>query len=345
MNMLRTAVGLDIGHSYLKLVQLQKKRRGPIEVVCCDVQSTPPGCLEAGVVVDPQTLEGAIAELFEKNRAKRDCVCIAISGAGLDLRQLELPVMVRNELKQAIAWELKELIIYESTPLEDIFFDFHLLTKGKSGELARILVVSASKSQIYGYIDVCKGAGLSLEIIDMGLLSLPHIFPRTTPLCHIILGARSIQILIRNANGHRLGRLIPVGCENLVDALAKDEGLSQEQARHTLSNDGLDYQGVYGEEMKKTTSQMVTGIMQSLEYERIQQRLNSIGDVAEEVFICGGGALFPHMAALLEDALHLPVRILDPYAELSIDKPVLVEEWGPMLVPAFALAYRGLKER
>ncbi|HHV44209.1 MAG TPA: pilus assembly protein PilM [Firmicutes bacterium] len=342
--MLRTAVGLDIGHSYLKLVQLQKKRLGPPELTSCAVHPTPPGALDRGLVADPHSLGVAITELFEKSQARRDFVCVAISGMGLDLRQIELPMMGKNELRQAIAWELKDLAIYEHLPLEEIVFDFHPLTKGKTGDLVKILVVSARKSQIYGYINVCKQVGLALEIIDLGLLSLPYLIENPGPLCHIILGSESLQLLVCNAEGYRLGRLIPVGCRHLIEALAQDEGLSYEEAMQMLSH-GWDTERIYGGEMQQVISQMISGIMQSLEYERVQQRHNSINDVVEEILVCGGGALFAEITQLLKNELGLPVRPFDPFGLISIRQEAQLNSWGPMLVPALALAYRGVKER
>src|SRR5581483_11396654 len=75
----RSIVGLDVGSSSIKAVELKKGRDG-LEVAHLGLEPLAPDIVVDSMIVDSGTVSSAIAKLFNENQIKTRAVATAVSG-------------------------------------------------------------------------------------------------------------------------------------------------------------------------------------------------------------------------------------------------------------------------
>ncbi len=113
-------VGLDIGSSSVKAVELQGK---PAALSLASLGSAP---LQPDTVVDRQIMElndmsNVIASIFHNQQIKTDRVATGVSGFFVIVKNIFVPQMSREELEESIEWHAEEHIPYDisDVSLED----------------------------------------------------------------------------------------------------------------------------------------------------------------------------------------------------------------------------------
>jgi len=93
----RQLVGLDIGSSGIKLVQL-KENRGRHVLQKFGFKPLEPEVIVDGTVMDEGRVVSAIKELFDELNVKVKQVAVSISGHAVIIKKISLPPMPDDEL-------------------------------------------------------------------------------------------------------------------------------------------------------------------------------------------------------------------------------------------------------
>ncbi len=105
----KTIVGLDVGSSSIKAVELKKGRDG-IEVVHLGLEPLAPDIVVDSMIVDSGTVSSAISKLFTDNQIKTRSVATAVSGHSVIVKKISLPSMSDQELAETIEKEAAQHI-------------------------------------------------------------------------------------------------------------------------------------------------------------------------------------------------------------------------------------------
>ncbi|HYY52973.1 MAG TPA: pilus assembly protein PilM, partial [Myxococcales bacterium] len=97
----KLALGLDIGSSSVKLVQLKEAKRGYL-LEAFGVAALPP---EAIV----EAIRGLVAQYKLKNRE----AAIGVSGHSVIIKKISMPKMTQEELEESIQWEAEQYIPFD----------------------------------------------------------------------------------------------------------------------------------------------------------------------------------------------------------------------------------------
>ena len=100
----KTIVGLDVGSSSIKAVELKKGRNG-IEVAHLGLEPLAPDIVVDSMIVDSGTVSSAIAKLFTDHEIKAKNVATAVSGHSVIVKKISLPSMSDQELAETIEKE------------------------------------------------------------------------------------------------------------------------------------------------------------------------------------------------------------------------------------------------
>src|SRR6266550_5345704 len=95
----KTIVGLDVGSSSIKAVELRKTRQG-IEVAHLGLEPIAPDIVVDSMIVDSGTVSSAIAKLFTDTEIKAKAVATAVSGHSVIVKKISLPSMSDQELDE-----------------------------------------------------------------------------------------------------------------------------------------------------------------------------------------------------------------------------------------------------
>ncbi len=105
----KNVVGLDIGSSAVKAVELKAAGKG-YRVAAFGMQPVPPESIVDGAIIDAGAVADAIRRIFTGNKGfKTKDVCASLSGNAVIVKKITLPVMTPSELDDSISWEAEQV--------------------------------------------------------------------------------------------------------------------------------------------------------------------------------------------------------------------------------------------
>src|SRR5512136_3382605 len=96
----KPAVGLDIGSSRVKLVQL-KEKRGGYQLVAFGAAPLPPEAIVDGALMNSAAIVQAIQELVASQKVKTREVAIGVRGHSVIIKKISMPRMPQEELEES----------------------------------------------------------------------------------------------------------------------------------------------------------------------------------------------------------------------------------------------------
>lgn len=347
-----SVTALDIGHANIKLVELTRKR-GSVCVSACEMIPTPKGAIERGHIRRPLDLADAIKDIFDMTSAGKSRVCVVSSGVEMDIRFVELPKMPAAEVRSAVLWELKDTVVtYRNVSHEDIIADYHIVDGNVNNPVMSMVVVSTTKSVLYGYLDMLSSLKIRPVLFDMGVLNMHWTCNGgSASRCYVIVGASSVQLYITEKGQYGLCRVIPFGGDCVTGALSDCLNVSLDHAETIKREKDLDTLMKTWEEGHQayvdSLNRIVLSILQSLEYGRQQRRLSSIADYVDSIIVTGGETKIEGFAKLFEEQIDVRVARCDPFDNLEFDKRLDYDHCmalSEFVAPAVAIALRGMDE-
>src|SRR3954454_22162028 len=126
----RQLVGLDIGSSGIKLIQL-KESRGRYFLQKFGMKPLEPEVIVDGTVMDEGRVVSAIRELFDESNVKNKHVAISISGHAVIVKKISLPPMPDEELEGQVRLAAEQYIPFD---INEVNIDFHVLPADRAGD-------------------------------------------------------------------------------------------------------------------------------------------------------------------------------------------------------------------
>ncbi len=123
----KSLVGLDIGSSAVKAVELKPAGKG-FKVAAFGTEPVPPDSIVDGAIIDGGVVAEAIRRLFDRRRHQDEGRRrVALRATRSSSRRSPLPVMSEAELAESIYWEAEQYIPFD---IQDVNLDYQILDKG-----------------------------------------------------------------------------------------------------------------------------------------------------------------------------------------------------------------------
>ena len=170
----KSIIGLDIGSSSVKAVEISKKGKSKdFELTHLGVAPLPPEAIVQGAFLNSSAIVDAIREAVEKAKIKTKHVAAAVSGHSVIVKRVSLPAMTREELDEQIRWEAEQYIPFD---VNEVNLDFQILDdEGGEGQMD-VLLVAAKKDLIDDYVQVITEAGLTPAVIDVAAFAVENAY-------------------------------------------------------------------------------------------------------------------------------------------------------------------------
>ena len=130
----KTVVGLDIGSSAVKAVELKPAGKTGYRVVAFASEPVPPDTIVDGAIVDGVAVADAIRRIFDTKRFKGKDVVASLSGNAVIVKKIALPVMTEAELDESIHWEAEQYIPFD---IQDVNLDYQILESRQATAASR----------------------------------------------------------------------------------------------------------------------------------------------------------------------------------------------------------------
>ncbi len=345
----KTIVGLDIGSSCIKAVEL-KKAKGEIQVASLGVEPLASDIVVDSMIVDSGSVSSAISKIFADHKIKSKSVATSVSGHSVIVKKISMQTMSDAELAETINTEAAQHIPFD---IADVNIDYQILSEDDGSPQMDVLLVAVKKDKILNYTNVLSLAGKSPAIVDIDAFALQNCYeynyepaPGTT-VALLNLGASVMNINIVKGSTPLFTRDVSVGGNQYTDSLQKELDLGFDDAEQLKLGQKV---GTVSEDAKLPILQQVTEII-VLEIQKTFDffRATAAGEHIERVYLAGGSSKVPGLIEALRQEFSLPVEILNPFQRINAGsvqggEAEIIDQNAGQLAVAVGLALRSFEE-
>ncbi len=349
MGRAKNVIGLDIGSSAVKLIQLKATKRG-YQLQNFGLASLPPEAIIDGALMNSTVIVSTIRDLIQSQRVRHKEAGIAISGHSVIIKKITLPAMTEDELEESIQWEAEQYIPFD---INDVNIDVQVLTHEptEQGQMD-VLLVAAKKDMINDYLAVVQEAGLTPMVVDVASFCVENAFeinydlPATDTVVLVNIGASVININVLSEGTTAFTRDISMGGNQFTEEIQKQLNVSYEEAEALKLGGGTstDADSVVPQEVERvivSVSETLAGeIQRSLDFYMATAADSQIS----RIYLSGGTCKIPSLYKIIENKVGVPVEVMNPFRNIEFDPkrfdPEYIREVGPSAAVAVGLGLR-----
>jgi type IV pilus assembly protein PilM len=360
-------VGLDIGTDHVRAAAVKPSGAG-FNLTAYGSVSMPFGSVVEGEIVDPESVSGAIKELWRRAGIRSKEVAIGVSNQKVVVRLIDLPYMEKDELAGAIQYQAQD---YIPIPVEEAILSYERIgdyMTPSDEHMMEVLLVAAQQDMVANAVSAVEGAGLKLVQIDVTAFALlrallgpvSNVLPDesdeqgfVTGIVHITSGLTNIAVIERGVP--RFTRVSSHGGNQFTQAIANVLNLTFDEAEDlkvraglpsleggqvNVGNDDPQVIQVAHEALEREANKFIAEIRRSLDYYITQAtQVRTIN----RILVTGSGAQLRNLSNYLEKGLQTSVTIADPLARITahgaVEQAVLADRMG--CAPAIGLGMGG----
>ena len=344
----KALVGLDIGSSSVKAVELSRKGNR-YELTNLGFEDLSPDAVADGQIVDNQGVALAIGKIFSENGIRTKRVATSVSGHSVIVKKITVEVENPDDLTDAILHEARQNL---QVNLNEVKWDYQVLGQAPGRNAYDVLLVAVRQEKISNYTDVLNQAGKQPVVMDIDAFALQNAFevnydPGPEEVVALLnIGATTMNINIVRGGVSAFTRDVSVGGNQYTDALQKELDLSFADAESFKQ--GHDVANVRPElrlsHLRSVSEILLLEIDKTFEFFRQTTSNESV----QKIYLAGGSAKVDGLLDILKDDFKIPVEIMDPFREVNIKASkfdvTLIREIAPRMSVAMGLALRSFDE-
>jgi type IV pilus assembly protein PilM len=338
----KSLVGLDIGSSAIKAIELKPAGKG-YKVTAIGTEPIPPDSIVDGAIIDGTAVVDAIRRVFESRNIKTKDVAASLSGNAVIVKKIALPAMTEAELAESIYWEAEQYIPFD---IQDVNLDYQILDGGSSAPDSKgtmeVLLVAAKKEKIADYTGVIAQAGRTPVVVDVDAFALQNAyelnygFEPNTVIVLLNAGASAININII-ANGQSVfTRDISLGGNAYTEAVQRELNLPFESAE--LLKKGAPVDGATFEDvlpvLRAMTENVLLEVQKTFDFFKTTASTEEIG----RIMLSGGASRVDGFAEALQERFNTSVEMFDPFRTVTLDAKKFSVDQRESIAPTAAVA-------
>ena len=270
-----------------------------------------------------------VVGMMNERRVKSKTIALSLSGQSVFTRFVRLPAVDESKVAQIIKYEAQQQVPF---PIDEVEWDYQIIGTGAEEEID-VVLVAMKKELLMGLINALKKVGIEVSAITVSPIALynctifnEELYSGATAL--IDFGAKTTSLII--CDGDSLwSRNIPIGGENVTQAVAKELNIAPEEAEKLKRESYVEAGGSVpsgADEGQVRAAKTITGVFQRIISEVRRSigfyRAQSKGSAITRVLISGGGIMLGNLREYLEGSLKVPVEPLFPIRKLSVSDSV-----------------------
>ncbi len=319
---LKPVVGLDIGSSAVKAVELRPSGKG-YRVTAVGVEPVPPDSIVDGAIIDGTAVADAIKRLFENKAFKSKEVAASLSGNAVIVKKISLPVMTEAELSESIYWEAEQYIPFD---IQDVNLDYQILDPGTGADskgTMEVLLVAAKKEKIADYTGVIAQAGKVPVVVDVDAFALQNAYEvnyGNDPQAVVVLlnaGASAININIISGEQSVFTRDISMGGNAYTEAVQKELNLPFDAAEALKKGEPVE--GATFEDVQPVLHAMTENILLEIQKTFDFFKASASSDRIDRVLLSGGASRVDGFQKALEDRFATVIEPFNPFQKIGFE--------------------------
>lgn len=346
----KNVIGLDIGSSSIKLVELIEGKNG-YRLQNLAMLPLPPEAIVDGALMDSVTIVDTIKELISNTKPKTKNVVTSLSGHSVIVKKITLPFMTEAELEESIQWEAERYIPFE---INDVNIDFQIFgSSSENPDAMDVILVAAKKDIINDYVSILLEAGLNPVIIDIDAFALENMFSinyeieKEEIIAIANVGASVTNINIIKNNISAFTRDIFKGGNQITEELQRQLHIDYDEAEKIKIGGKIDIssQSLVQNVLKTTSEALALEIGNTIDFYQSSTTYEKIN----KLYLSGGGAKIKDFDIILQQQTGIPVEIINPFKKIEYNEKNFdieyLREIGPLMAVSVGLASRKVGDK
>jgi len=335
-----TTIGLDIGSSSVKVVEVEHRGSEP-RLVGYGMSDLIPEAIVEGEIMDRQLVVEAIQNLFESRGIRKKQVISGVSGRGVIVKKITMERLAPQAAREAIHWEAEQHVPYD---INDVALDFAILDTDVGPNQMQVLLVAAKRDLISAHADLLREAGLVPAVIDVisfavqNAAELNYDFLPGEVVALVNIGAELTNINLVQGGTPLYTQDLSLGGNTFIEGLQKKHHIGRAEALAALKP------GEAGLDLDDVVKSFCADVGSALERSLVYLKSNGDADHLDRVLLSGGGARIQGIASALGERLKAPVEVADPLRKVKFSPEVFgggdPQEIAPQLAVGIGLALR-----
>ena len=347
-------LGVDIGSSSIKIVQLSRKKAIPVLDTFGEISLSVFANKAIGKPVNltEDKLTEALSDLMKESQADAQDVAFSIPLKSTLMFNLKLPKKIpESKLDETVKLESRK---YIPVPISEVQLDWSVipsaLSQAEVEEFYEIIVIAIHKETLNKYVNIATNLKLNLKFLEIETFSTIRSvvkYERDTSAI-VDIGSSMTKFYIVENGIIRKSHIINIGSFNMLKIFnnAKGDNIAD---NHKAAQNGL-----IGEsakllrneiKMKKDLPVDLVRITNEIKRAIISYQQENSKDINNIIFT-GGGSIFKEILPYIKEQLSINVEVADPFSK--VDNPAFLDnalkETGPEFAVAVGLGLRGLAE-
>ena len=297
------------------------------------------GELPEGAAESPDTfgveLEQALRGMMAAAGIRPGRILVALSGQMAFPRFVKVLAEDGEKMREQIRFEVEQNVPF---PLSEAIWDDALVGQPDAGE-QHVMIVAARAELVQAVAKGLLNAGCEPELVDVAPVALYNAvrfnYPEAEGCTLIVdIGARCTNLVFVEQE-RIFYRTIPVAGHTITAEIAKQFGLSLEEAEHLKCTQGIVAQGGafavddpdvdrLSKVIRTVMTRLNAEVTRSIAFYRSQQE----GSAPARVLLSGASAQLPYMQNFFEEKLQVEADFLNPFQAVDYPRDVDADQFG-----------------
>jgi type IV pilus assembly protein PilM len=325
--MAKSIVGVDIAGASIRAVEVADADRARPTVVRFAEVPTPEGSVSRGEVLEPNTVAGALKQLWQLGKFRSKDVVLGMGNQRVLSRDLTVPRAPLAQIRESLPFQVQDML---PVPVIDAILDFYPTSEGmgENGPVVSGLLIAAIKDAVLANVKAVQLAGLNPAGVDLIPFAVSRVLvsrqqiPGTVAL--VDLGADTTSVVIAKDGTPQFVRIIPTGGNDITKTISGRLDIALEQAESVKVWLGIGQGAQTADDSRAiaVTYETVNELLGSLR-NTINYYINTHpGSPVSQIVISGGGAHMTGFREALSDYTRLPVSIGQAFAGATLARSI-----------------------
>lgn len=350
----KSVIGIDVGASSIKVVQLRKKTGKAVLETYGEIALGPYGDRAIGQAtrLGQDKVSEALVDLIREANVTTTEGGFAVPLRSSFVTVIEIPDVSEEELKEVIPIEARK---YIPMPIREVTLDWSVVPhisgqehggEGEEKKNKQVLIAAIHNEAINAFSSLASGASLAISFLEIEVFSMIRslLHRERAPVLVLDMGAGSTKIAVVEDGVAKRTHIIDKGSQDMTVALSQSQGITLAKAEEKkreigLSKDPADKE--IADSLRLTIKNIFTQSNKLLlQYEKQYNRTIS------KVILSGGGSLLKGVVEMAKENFSAEVVYGDPFAR--VETPAFLDdtlkEIGPNFSVSLGVALRKLEE-
>lgn len=362
----KRVVAIDIGTHTAKMVQFEQAS-GTLRLTNAgvvtytdkdDKQQVAESIRHLWASLGSPAQKGNLLSLFNRSDLE---VVLALPRSLVNTKRLaNLPTATDDQLTNIVTIAAESELPFR---IEEAIFTYHDVRQ--TADATSVELISTRRASVTSYLDFLEQIGVSASAVTPSMIAIAETAANsgcTKPTFVVDIGASQTDFCFVEGGVLRFSRSFRLGGDNLSEhisqALNVDSETAAEEKRHISADEAP---------TSTWTAQLVSELQRSIAAATAHRASDGFDateetdgaesftptEIETELWLCGGGARVPDLAAALEKALDIPTSFWNPLRAIAQQSDIkiepqqaevsaVLEEWGDTLAVPLGVGFSAL---